>query len=90
MLSERAHQPRIAIVGAGPAGLAAAFYLKELGYSDVLVLERMGRAGGLCKSITDGYQVFDLGANYLTAAYEEVHRFAKMVGAETYLAKEYL
>ena len=71
---------RIAILGAGPAGLAAAQYLKERGYDDVLILEKLGRTGGLCKTITDGYQSFDLGANYLTPAYRETKRFARMVG----------
>jgi len=36
----------IAIVGSGPAGLSAAYYLRRLGY-DVTVFDRMGEAGGL-------------------------------------------
>jgi hypothetical protein len=80
---------RIAIVGAGPAGLSAAWYLKQLGYRDVLVLEKLGRVGGLCKSLTDGYKAFDLGGNYITPSYTETRRIAKSVRAKTYRGKKY-
>jgi hypothetical protein len=88
-LAQRAREPRIAIVGAGPAGLAAAWYLKQRGYRDVLVLEKLGRVGGLCKSITDGYASFDLGGNYITPAYRETRKLASTVHAPTYRAKKY-
>ena len=37
---------KIAIVGAGPAGLSAALELKSLGYNNVVVYERESEAGG--------------------------------------------
>lgn len=37
---------RIAIIGAGPGGLAAAEALKELGYHNVVVFEKRNRVGG--------------------------------------------
>lgn len=37
----------VAIVGAGPAGLAAALRLRDLGVTDVVVLEREVEAGGI-------------------------------------------
>ena len=37
---------RVAVVGAGPAGLAAAYHLRRLGYS-VTVFEALPRAGGM-------------------------------------------
>ena len=37
----------IIIIGAGPAGLAAAIAAKEAGVSDVLVIERDSVAGGI-------------------------------------------
>lgn len=43
---KRESKKKVAIVGAGPAGLAAAFYLRKLGYS-VIVLESREEAGGL-------------------------------------------
>jgi NADPH-dependent glutamate synthase beta subunit-like oxidoreductase len=42
----RENHKRIAIVGSGPAGLSAAYYLRQLGYS-ITVFERMAEAGGV-------------------------------------------
>jgi len=39
---------RVAIVGGGPAGLSAAFYLRRLGHS-VTILERMPELGGMLR-----------------------------------------
>lgn len=75
---------RIAIIGAGPAGLSAAHFLKRNGYQDVLVLEKLGRVGGMCRTITEDYRSFDLGANYLTPAYHETLRLAGEYGMDTY------
>jgi len=81
MVSKR---DRICIVGAGAAGLSTGYYLKQKGYQNVVVLEKQGRVGGLCCSITHQGRSFDLGANYLTPAYKEVIALAKAVGAELY------
>ena len=75
---------RIAIIGAGPAGLSAAWFLEKHGFENVTVLEKLGRVGGLCKSITIKGMSYDLGANYLTWAYEETLKIADEVGADTY------
>lgn len=75
---------RIAIIGAGPAGLSAAYFLKKQGYRDVLVLEKLGRVGGMCRTITEDYLSFDLGANYLTPAYWETFRLAFRYRMKTY------
>ncbi len=75
---------RIAIIGAGPAGLSAAYFLKKQGYRDVLVLEKLGRVGGMCRTITEDYRSFDLGANYLTPAYWETLWLAFKYRMKTY------
>lgn len=75
---------RIAIIGAGPAGLSTAYFLQKNGYKNVTVLEKLGRVGGLCKSITVDGMSYDLGANYVTWAYKETLKLAKEVGATTY------
>jgi hypothetical protein len=75
---------RIVIVGAGPSGLSAAHFLKQRGYRDVLVLEKQGRVGGLCRTITEDYKSFDLGANYVTPAYHETLELARQFGAKLY------
>lgn len=51
----------VVIVGGGPAGLAAACRLRELGVSDVLVVERESEAGGIPRhSDHIGYGIKDL------------------------------
>lgn len=77
-------QDDIVIVGAGAAGLSAALYLKKQGYKNVTVLEKLGRVGGLCKTITRDYVNFDLGANYITPAFREVLKIAREFGMEMY------
>ncbi len=80
---------RIAIIGAGPAGLSTAWFLGKQGFHDVTVLEKLGRVGGLCKSVTIDGMSYDLGANYLTWAYTETLAIAREVGAKTYKEKPY-
>ena len=82
--------PRIAIVGAGPAGLAAAWFLKQRGYRNVTIFERHGRVGGLCFTLNDGYRAYDLGGNYITPAYRETRKIARAVGATTYRSHPYI
>lgn len=77
-------QPSICIIGAGPAGLSAAWFLKEHGYKNVIVLEKESRVGGKCYSLTVQGRSFDLGANYITSAYKQVKRLARMFGANMY------
>lgn len=75
---------RICIVGAGPAGIAIAHELAERGYRNVTILEKADRVGGLC--LSEGFEgrAFDLGANYVTSAYKQVRRLARLAGAEMY------
>lgn len=75
---------RICIVGAGAAGLSAAYYLQQRGYPNVTVLDAADRIGGKCHSVSYKGRSFDLGANYVTAAYSEVLKLAAAVGAPLY------
>jgi len=84
------NDPRIVIVGAGPAGLSAAYFLRRRGYRHVLVLEKLGRVGGLVYSLTVGGRAFDLGANYVTPEYRETLGLAREVGAEMYTEKPFV
>ena len=61
---------RIAVVGAGMAGLAAAFRLQEAGF-DVTVFECEDQVGGRTRGIEKNGFGFDLGALILTPAYRE-------------------
>jgi protoporphyrinogen oxidase len=60
----------VAIVGAGPTGLAAAWRLRELGCTDWLLIEREAEPGGLASSVVDdaGF-VWDLGGHVLFSHY---------------------
>src|SRR6187549_3649833 len=82
--------PQIIIIGAGPAGLSAAHFLRRRGYRQVMVLEKLGRVGGLVYSLTVGGRSFDLGANYVTPEYRETLKLAREVGAATYTEKPFV
>lgn len=83
-MTHREKSASIIVIGAGPAGLFTAYYLKKNGYENVTVLEKLGRVGGLCRTITTGGRSFDLGANYVTPAYKHVLELANEVGAKLY------
>lgn len=53
---------RVTILGGGPAGLAAGYYLRKAGF-DVEIIEAAGEVGGNCRTIEiDGFR-FDTGAH---------------------------
>ena len=78
---------RICIIGAGPAGLSHAHYLRKEGYTNVDLLEKNHKVGGKSLTLTFNNRSFDMGANYLTPDYTHVMEMAKEVGAETYHEK---
>jgi carotenoid cleavage dioxygenase-like enzyme len=80
-----AQTERICIIGAGPAGLAAAYRLNVEGYKHVTVLEKASDLGGLCITREFEGRAFDLGANYVTSAYKRIRKMAKEVGATMYV-----
>ena len=65
---------KIAIIGAGPAGIHMALLLKEIGYTNVRILERTDDLGGKSKSINYRGAPQELGTVYLTRDYGEVFR----------------
>jgi len=74
--------PRIVIVGAGPTGLAAAYRLRELGYTNFTVLEARYRVGGLASSerSPNGF-TYDIGGHVLFSHYEYFDRlFDRLMG----------
>ena len=46
-------KPKVVVLGAGPAGISAAWRLSELGYP-VTVLDRNDAVGGMARTITLG------------------------------------
>ncbi|MGN0445793.1 MAG: FAD-dependent oxidoreductase [Acutalibacteraceae bacterium] len=61
---------KIAIIGAGPAGLSAAYYLREEGYP-VTVFERESRPGGM---LTNGIPSFRLEKKVIDAEIEIIRK----------------
>ncbi len=79
-----AESPRIVIIGAGPTGLAAGYRLRELGYTNFVMLEAREKVGGLASSETspNGF-VYDIGGHVLFSHYEYFDRlFEKLLGDE--------
>src|SRR5262245_1420538 len=62
---------RILIIGAGPTGIGAAYRLKELGYTNFLLVEAADHAGGLASSFVDdrGF-TWDVGGHVLFSHYD--------------------
>lgn len=73
---------RIAVVGAGPAGLTAAWTLRELGYDRVTVFEREAEVGGKVRSVTVDGQSYELGAYVVTEEYDTVLNLVQRHGLE--------
>lgn len=71
---------RIAIVGAGPAGLAAAVKLAERGYHDVKVFESSGRVGGKAMTLQIDGHYYDMGAVLVGNRYPHTMELASRYG----------
>lgn len=56
----------VLIVGAGPAGLSAAYHLHRAGQTRLAVLDLEGSAGGTARGERSAVTPFPLGAHYLT------------------------
>ncbi|XP_050965871.1 spermine oxidase isoform X1 [Labeo rohita] len=64
----RHRQPRIVVIGAGLAGLAATKTLLENGFTNVTVLDASDRIGGRVQSIQHGKTTLELGATWIHGA----------------------
>src|SRR2546423_2893949 len=64
-------EPKIVIIGAGPTGLGAAYRLKELGYKNFHMYEKLDHLGGLASSYTDsaGF-TWDVGGHVMFSHYK--------------------
>ncbi len=71
---------RVAIIGAGAAGLAAAVALRERRIHTIVVFEREPRVGGQCLSVDIDDRAYDLGASVTTARCQWVRHTAEQLG----------
>lgn len=72
---------RVCIIGAGAAGLSAAWYFRRRGYTHVTLLEESGQPGGKCLSLEHEGVAIDLGAALLMPNYKRVLAIAEEVDA---------
>lgn len=69
-------EKRIGIIGGGPAGLSAAYFLKEKGFNKVTVLEKNDRVGGKCHTVYYQGRTYEMGAIMSGPSYKEVKQLA--------------
>lgn len=62
---------KVVILGAGPAGLAAALALTQHGYKPI-VLEMSGTVGGMCRTVSYNDYLFDIGGHRFFTKFDEV------------------
>lgn len=73
---------RIAIIGGGPAGLSAAMYLEQKGYTNYVIYERTDHVGGKCHSPVCNGKRYEMGAIMGVPSYYAVHDIEKWAGIE--------
>ncbi len=71
---------RIAIIGAGPAGITASFYLEKNGFTNYEILEREDHVGGKCFSPYYKGKRYDMGAILGAPSYDVVQEMMKDCG----------
>jgi protoporphyrinogen oxidase len=62
----------VLVIGAGAAGLSAAWRLRGAGLDDLLVVEVAGQAGGTARAGRNGFTAFPWGAHYLPAPQRDI------------------
>ena len=83
-MQRRIQEKRLALeLSGGVAGLSAAHYLKQNGYTNVIVFERDNRVGGKCQSIELEGKIYELGACVLEdSVYKNFKELASEFGTE--------
>jgi len=71
---------KICIIGAGPAGLSAAMYLEQKGYTNYTILEKEDHVGGKCYSPTYNGRRYEMGAIMGVDSYYAVHDVEEFCG----------
>ncbi len=74
-------EKRIAVIGAGIAGLTCAYELQKAGFS-VVVYEKNSYVGGRMSSRTKDGFIFDFGADHLCDLYDEMKKYCQEFGIE--------
>ena len=73
------NQKRVAVVGAGIAGLAAAYELNKAGYKVVVYEKAQSPGGRMATRFKNGFQ-FNSGATFLSEDYHQLKSYARELG----------
>lgn len=68
------------ILGAGPSGIATAYYLNQKGITDITILEKSDQIGGKAHTITEEGKAYDMGATEATPFYVIINSFIEQFG----------
>ena len=71
---------RIAVIGAGPAGVHIASLLKRRGYNDVTVLEKSSRIGGKSYTCIKDGVLYEMGTCFLHHGYHRIKDLVRTYG----------
>jgi len=71
---------KIAVIGAGPAGIHMASLLKKRGYDNVTILEKTNRIGGKSYTIHKDRVPYEMGTCFLHNGYHRIKHLAKSYG----------
>lgn len=71
----------VAVIGAGPAGASAAYYLQQKGFN-VIVFEKAPFVGGRTHGFDNGKVKFDTGASFFTNFYPLLKKLVNELGIE--------
>ena len=76
----------VVILGAGPAGLAAAYSLAKKGEKPI-VLERSRTVGGMCRTIKHNGYLFDIGGHRFFTKFDEVQDLWEEILGDEFLLR---
>ncbi|MEL6659015.1 MAG: NAD(P)/FAD-dependent oxidoreductase [Bacteroidota bacterium] len=85
----QADDRRVVIVGAGVAGLAAAYHLRQNGFQNIMILEAQSQIGGRLRTNRSLGLAFDEGASWIHGPKgNPITEIAEKAGANTFMTED--
>jgi protoporphyrinogen oxidase len=88
MNSDDLKNKKYVILGAGPAGMGAAWELSKHGVKNIVVIDQNDRVGGLARTLEFKGYLFDVGPHRFLTKYSEVEDFWKEQLGDQFLPRE--
>lgn len=79
---------KVAVIGAGAAGLTAAYYLKKRGLARTTVFEKQSDVGGKVSTFIHEGRPYEIGAVWMTPDYKTVAELSDELGVRRYPARQ--